>query len=123
MENSSVGKFGDAFRGDRRPPYVSGQPPQSVPIACGNANVGVKAAVGEDSTGEEGAKLALDEAWDDAALIAGGGEKGLEVMLHGAVEDGGLGRAPLVLRRIGQFVSDQSVTRHEQKGVRVACPR
>ena len=46
-------------------------------------------------------------------------------MLHGAVENGGLGRAPLVLQRIGQFVSDQSVTRHEQERVasHVPAPR
>jgi hypothetical protein len=31
--------------------------------------------VGEDSTGEEGAELAFDEAGDDAAPIAGGGKK------------------------------------------------
>jgi hypothetical protein len=58
--------------------------------------------VGEDPAGEEGAELALDEAGDDAPLIAGGGEKGLEVMLQDAVEDGGLGRAPLVLQGIGR---------------------
>jgi hypothetical protein len=56
--------------------------------------------VGEDSTGEEGAELALDEAGDHATLIAGEGEKGLEVVLQDAVEDGVLGGAPLVLRRV-----------------------
>jgi len=42
-------------------------------------------------------------------------------MLHDAVEDGGLGRAPLVLQCIGQLVTDESVIRHEQERVRVAC--
>ena len=42
--------------------------------------------MGEDSTGEEGAELPLDEAGDDAALIAGGGEKGFQVMLQDAVK-------------------------------------
>jgi hypothetical protein len=54
--------------------------------------------VGKDSAGEEGAELALDEAGDHPAPVAGGGEKGLEVMLKNAVEDGAFGRAPLVPR-------------------------
>jgi hypothetical protein len=82
-----------------------------------------KEASAEKPAVEKGAELALDEAGDDAALIAGGGEKGLEALLHDAVENGGLRRAPLVLLRIGQFVTDESVIRHEQELVRVACLR
>jgi hypothetical protein len=52
--------------------------------------------VGEDSTGEIGAEFALDEAGDDAALVASGGEEGLEVLLNDAVENGVLWLAPLV---------------------------
>jgi hypothetical protein len=44
-------------------------------------------------------------------------------MLQDAVEHGGLGRAPLVLQRIGQLVTDESVTRHKHEGMRVACLR
>ena len=69
------------------------------------------------------AELALDEAGNDAALIAGGGEKGLEVMLQGAVENGLLGCAPLVLQRIGQLVRDEDLARHGRKLMRAACRR
>ena len=55
----------------------------------------------EDSALEESAQLALDETGNDAALIAGESEKGLEVVLHDAVENAGLRRAPLVLQRVG----------------------
>jgi hypothetical protein len=65
------------------------------PLAPALLTADAQEAVGEDSTGEKGAALALDEAGDDAALIVGEGEKTLEVMLKDAVEDGGLGRAPL----------------------------
>jgi hypothetical protein len=51
------------------------------------------------------------------------GEKGLEVALHDAIENGGLRRAPLVLRRAGQLAADESVVRHEQKRMRVVCLR
>jgi hypothetical protein len=77
--------------------------------------------VGEDSAGEKGAELALDKAGDDAALISGGGEKGLEVVLHDAVENGVLGLAPLVRDRIGEVVSDEGLARHGWKPMRVAC--
>jgi hypothetical protein len=70
------------------------------PLATALLAADAEKAVGEDSTGEEGAELALDEAGDHATLIAGEGEKGLEVVLQDAVEDGVLGGAPLVLRRV-----------------------
>jgi hypothetical protein len=102
-------------------PRLAGKGHQSLTAALLAPNA--EKAVGEDSTGEEGAELLLDEAGYHAALIAGRGEKGLEVMLKDAVEDGGLGRAPLVLRRVGLSVADGNVTRHEKKPLRVACPR
>jgi hypothetical protein len=76
---------------------------------------------GEDPAGEEGAEPPLHEAGDDAAPIAGRGEKGLEVMLCGAVEHGVFGYAPLVVEGIGKAVTSESVARHEQERVRVAC--
>jgi len=78
-------------------------------------------APAEEAAVEKGAELALDEAGDDAALIAGGYEKGLEVLLHGAVENGVLGLAPLVRERIGEVASDEGLTRHGRKPMRVAC--
>ena len=59
----------------------------------------------------------------DAALFPGGGEKGLEVALHDAVEHGGLRRAPLVLQGIGQVVRDEGVARHGREPMRIACLR
>ena len=43
------------------------------------------------------------------------------MMLHGAVEHGVLGCAPLVVEGIGRAVTDESVARHEKERVRVAC--
>ena len=74
----------------------------------------------ENFAGEIGAELALDEAGDDAALFPGGGEEGLEVLLHGAVENGLLRLAPLVRECIGEAVGD-GLTRHGQSPMRVAC--
>jgi hypothetical protein len=80
-------------------------------------------APAEKTAVEEGAQLALDEAGHDAGLIAGEGEKGLEVVLHDAVENAGLRRAPLVLERIGQALADGGVTRHGPDTMRGACLR
>jgi hypothetical protein len=77
----------------------------------------------EDSALKEGAQLALDEAGHGAALIAGEGEKGLEVVLHDAVGNAGLRRAPLVLERIAQAVADGGFNRHVSETMRGACLR
>jgi hypothetical protein len=91
------------------------------PLAAAVLAAHAEKASAEKAAVEEGAELALDEAGDDAALIAGGGEEGLEVALHDAVENGALRRAPLVLQRIGQVVSDEDLARHGREPVRAAC--
>jgi hypothetical protein len=70
------------------------------PLAPALLAADAQKAVGEDSTCEEGAELALDEAWNHATLIACEGQKTFEVMLKDAVEGGGLGLSPLVLDSI-----------------------
>ena len=54
-------------------------------------------------------------------MFPGRGEKGLEVVLHDAVENRVLGLAPLVRERIGEVVSDEGLARHGRKPMRVAC--
>ena len=93
------------------------------PLAAAVVAAHAEKAPAEKAAVEEGAQLALDEAGDDAALIAGEGEKGLEVVLHDAVENAGLRRAPLVLERIGQALADGGVTRHGPETMRGACLR
>jgi hypothetical protein len=80
-------------------------------------------APSKDAAGEEGAELALDEAGDDAPLLAGGGEEGLEMMLHGAVERRGLECVPLVILGLGEAVTGERGIRHEGELVRAMCLR
>jgi hypothetical protein len=68
--------------------------------------------VSENSTGEIGAELTLDEAGDHTTLFPGGGEEGLEVLLHDAVEHGRLRLASLVVERIGHAARSEKVARH-----------
>jgi hypothetical protein len=70
--------------------------------------------MGEHSTSEIGAELALDEAGDQTTLFLGGGEKGLEVLLYDAVENGVLRLAPLVRERIGQAARNAEVVGHRR---------
>jgi hypothetical protein len=92
---------------------------QPLPAAVVAANA--EKAPAEEATVEEGAELALDEAGNHPTLFSGGGEKGLEVVLHDAVENGVLGLAPLVRERLGEVVSDEGLARHGRKPMRVAC--
>jgi len=110
---------GSAGRAESSHLAGKGDQPLSTALLAADA----EKAVGEDSTGEIGPELALDEAGNDAALVAGGGEEGLEVVLHHAVENGLLGCAPLVLQRIGQLVRDEDLARHGRKLMRAACLR
>jgi hypothetical protein len=115
-----IGHAAGSARG-AKPSGLAGIRDQPLTAAVLAANA--EKAPAEKAAVEEGPKLALDEAGDDAALIAGGGEKGLEVLLHDAVENAGLRRAPLVLERIGQVVTDGGVTRHGPKIMRGTCLR
>jgi hypothetical protein len=65
--------------------------------------------------------LADSRAAGDAAQVVREGEKGLEVALHDAVEDGDLRRAPLVFLRVGQLATGEGVIRHEQERMRIVC--
>jgi hypothetical protein len=82
------------------------------PLAPAVLAADAEKAAAEKTAIEEGAKLTLDEAGDDATLFPSGREKELEVLLHDSVENAGLRRAPLVLRRVGQAVADRGLTRH-----------
>ena len=93
-----VGHAARSARGTK-PSTLARVSDQPLPAAVVAADA--EKAPAEEPTVEVRAELALDEAGDDAALIAGESEKGLEVMLKDAVEHGGLGRAPLVLGGIG----------------------
>ena len=77
--------------------------------------------MGDDSAGEIGPELALDEAGDYPTLFLGGGEKRLEVLLHDAVEHAALRRAPLVLERIGRAARSAGVVGHGGEPMRGAC--
>ena len=78
-------------------------------------------APAEEAAVEEGSELALDEAGNHPTVFPGRGEKGLEVVLHDAVENRVLGLAPLVRERIGEVASDEGLARQGWKPMRVAC--
>ena len=65
--------------------------------------------------------LVLDGAGDDTTLFPGGGEEGLEVLLHDAVEHAALRLAPLVLERIGHAARSAGVVGHGRELMRGAC--
>jgi hypothetical protein len=90
-------QIGMAERAALGPPELG----EDLQLAAALLAADAEKAPAEKATVEEGPELALDETGNHAGLIAGKGEKALEMTLHGAVEHGGLGRAPLVLEGIG----------------------
>ncbi len=58
-------------------------------------------AVGEDSAGEIGPKLTLDEGWRATLFLLSANEEGLQVLLDDLVQQGLLGLAPLILDGLG----------------------
>ena len=61
-----------------------------------------KEAVGRDAAAQIGAELVLDEAGRGLATLAGACEKGLELALHGLMEQRVLGMSRFVVRDLGR---------------------
>jgi hypothetical protein len=54
-------------------------------------------------------------------LFPSGGKEGLEVLLHDAIEHGGLRLAPLVLERTGDAARSAEVVGHGWEPMRGTC--